>query len=123
MAVGRSMRTSFKWLCKNHKGEMICHICNLPTTKDDRNCDHLIPVSLCWILGMYEMLWEPRNMRVAHPSCNSYRSNDVSILPVKAQQHLLNALKKIELDEDETEIVRAAFRIPPHVSIAEFELP
>ena len=58
-----------------------CAICNQYLTHRKRTIDHIIPKSVCWELGLYNLINDPINFRVTCAQCNEKRGAKVDEFP------------------------------------------
>lgn len=73
------------------KSDKVCFLCKKRVTAKDRSIDHIIPKTVCWELGLYRLIIDDRNFRIAHKRCNLIRGHDVSDLPPE----ILATLKRL----------------------------
>lgn len=84
----RTIKRSFmRWLADNGWPKY-CELCGGKVTHKQRSVDHIIPVSVCLELEMPMLLFDSRNFRFAHRTCNSKRANRTNDLPLTIQSKL-----------------------------------
>lgn len=77
------------YLNRLEQHERMCAFCGKFVKYKERSIDHIIPKKLCWELGLYRFVIDRRNFRLAHKVCNARRSSDVSDLPPKVLEKLI----------------------------------
>jgi len=59
-----------------------CWLCGKKVSKNERSLDHAVPQSVCFELELPMLLFDHRNFRVAHQTCNTKRGSRISDLPL-----------------------------------------
>lgn len=72
-----------------------CYMCNRHLSRKDISIDHIIPVSLCRILGRYDLIVDTRNFLLSCFKCNlsrAHRINSVYDLKLDIGQRVVDSL-------------------------------
>lgn len=88
IAFGQAMRDDFLvWRTKPGRSQL-CWICHHVVRRKEISMDHLIPVSICFMINKPELIVDPRNWAIAHIKCNGKRGTNLSLLPEAVRIHV-----------------------------------
>ena len=79
--VNEHLQIACRYFYYSQSSPRLCSICGKHIRHGNRSVDHIIPLSVVRELELYRLMFDPRNMRIAHNYCNVNRGNDISDLP------------------------------------------